>query len=135
MRTAELFEMSIAQFSFSFSAMSRTERQERDADMAERVLAENRAKKRQAEAEAAEVAAKNIRPGDPGWVPRARVPMPDTREYVVRPDWQSSYDMSKEKKKVVTLLEKHKRKFAEKSRDLKTQQAIKISIEGKNMTL
>ena len=110
--------------------MSKEERVNRDKLVAERVLASHRASKKRAETEDK----KDLKPGDPGWIPRARVPMPDTREYVRRPDWQSTVDMSTKLKKEISLLEKHKRKFADKRKLLKNKHAVKISIEGKNMT-
>ena len=42
------------------------------------------------------------RPGDPGWVGRARVPQAEMNEYVSRPEWQTSVDISKTKKKGVS---------------------------------
>ena len=38
------------------------------------------------------------------------------QEYVARPQWQSYEDLSKSEKKSISLLEKHKRQFADKRR-------------------
>ena len=72
--------------------------------------------------------------GDPGWMPRARVPMVEHREYVRRPEWQTHTDMSRKPRKEINMLEKHKRRFADKRKDLKNKQAVQISLEGKNMS-
>ena len=76
--------------------------------------------------------------------------MVDNQEYIRRPEWQTSVDISKTKKKEVvyllhfifinfafqiTLLEKHKRKFAERKRFDKNTSMVKISIEGARMQL
>ena len=119
-----------------FSDLSKEERISRDQNMADHSSAGPRAEIRKAKAEAALKAAKDLKPGDPGWIPRARVPMPGMNEYVNRPEWQSHVDMSEKqlkRAKTVDLLEKHKRKFSDRKKLTKNLHAEKISIEGKAM--
>ena len=124
----------IFQISCDFSAMSKEERVARDRQMADRVSAAQSSARRRAKFEAEMEREKELRPGDAGWIGRARVPMVDTREYVKRPEWQSNVDFKeKQAKKGISMLEKHKRKFADKARILKGGHSVKISIEGKNM--
>ncbi|KAH9487631.1 Transcription factor iws1 [Bulinus truncatus] len=80
---------------------------------------------------------KALRPGDPGWVYRARVPLPSNKDYVVRPKASSEYQppQKSSSKKQVTRYEKHKRAFLEKKKFSKTMKAVTISIEGRNMSL
>ncbi|XP_072318089.1 uncharacterized protein iws1 isoform X2 [Eucyclogobius newberryi] len=78
---------------------------------------------------------KALRPGDPGFCARARVPMPSNKDYVVRPKWNVEGDSSRYVKKNMSLLEKHKRRFAEERKQKRPQGAVKISIEGNRMPL
>ena len=110
------------------SDLSQEERIRRDQNMADHSSAGPRAIKRKAKAEEALKAAKDLKPGDPGWIPRARVPMPGMNEYVNRPEWQSHVDMSEKqlkRAKTVDLLEKHKRKFSDRKKLTKNLHAEK----------
>ena len=66
--------------------------------MADHSSAGPRAEIRKAKAEAALKAAKDLKPGDPGWIPQIQVPMPGKNKYVNRPEWQSHVDMSEKSK-------------------------------------
>lgn len=74
-----------------------------------------------------------LRPGDPGFCPRARVPMPSVKDYVVRPKSHlEAAEMSEKKvKKSVSRLEKHKRRVTEIKRNNKFQRAVTMSVCGK----
>ncbi|XP_015282364.1 PREDICTED: protein IWS1 homolog isoform X2 [Gekko japonicus] len=80
---------------------------------------------------------KALRPGDPGFCARARVPMPSNKDYVVRPKWNVEMETSRPGtvKKGISRLEKHKRRFAEQKRLGKMHRAVKFSIEGNRMPL
>jgi len=76
-----------------------------------------------------------LRPGDPGWVARARVPQPSGKEYVARPDWQTTVDISQSKKKERTRLEKHMLLANERKKNSKDRRAVAMSLEGTKMPL
>lgn len=83
---------------------------------------------------------KALRPGDPGWIYRARVPVPSNKDYVIRPKWKVEDGEVLERagsggKKKPTRYDKQVRRFAEKKKNSKQQKAVAISIEGKNMAL
>ncbi|KAM6933366.1 protein IWS1 homolog [Xenentodon cancila] len=79
---------------------------------------------------------KALRPGDPGFCARARVPMPSNKDYVVRPKWNVEGDSNRSGyKRAINRLEKHKRRFAEEKKLRRLQGAVKISIEGNRMPL
>lgn len=121
----------IFKVSTNFSALSKEERQQRDAEqsMAKRAREEPDSVRQVTED------GKVVRPGDPGWVGRARVPMLSTKDYVVRPKWKNTGDMVVTTKKEVTRLEKHQRAFKEQKRRANMQRAVTISIEGRKMSL
>lgn len=81
---------------------------------------------------------KAVKPGDKGFVMRARVPTPSNKDYVVRPqNAVERMDFSKKPQKTMNRFEKQKRKFEDKKKLLNrgSQRAVNISIEGRKMGL
>ena len=81
--------------------MSKEERMARDEMMAG---ASGSSKSRKQEPE--EPDETGLRPGDPGWCMRARVPRATTMSYVNRPAWTSDVDISRGSKKEVSRLDR-----------------------------
>ncbi|OQR73731.1 protein IWS1-like [Tropilaelaps mercedesae] len=77
------------------------------------------------------------KPGEPGFVARARVPMPSIKDYVVRPKWNvdTEFSMKNAEKKKTSRLDKHVRAFQERKRRSKGQRSVTISIEGRKMAI
>ena len=77
---------------------------------------------------------KGPQPGEKGWIPRARVPMPSTKDYVNRPrSLAEDFGSRSSGKKTVSRFEMMQRQFNEKKKASKVQRAVKISIEGRKM--
>ncbi|XP_076026645.1 protein IWS1 homolog isoform X2 [Genypterus blacodes] len=123
----------------NYKGMTREERQQRDLDQQmpqrRRLSSGGQTPRRDLEKQLTGEE-KALRPGDPGFCARARVPMPSNKDYVVRPKWNVEGDSSRSGyKKGVSLLEKHKRRFAGQRKIGRPQGAVKISIEGNRMPL
>uniref|UniRef100_A0AAV2J1K1 TFIIS N-terminal domain-containing protein n=1 Tax=Knipowitschia caucasica TaxID=637954 RepID=A0AAV2J1K1_KNICA len=100
----------------NYKGMTREERQQRDLDQQmpqkRRLSSGGQTPRRDLEKQLTGEE-KALRPGDPGFCARARVPMPSNKDYVVRPKWNVEGDSTRFMRKGLSLLEKHKRRFAE----------------------
>lgn len=128
-RLISMWSRPIFNVSDDFKSLSREERLQRDLE-----LHQTSGITRKEDMQFDE-SGKPLRPGDPGWCYRARVPLPSVKDYVNRPKWQSEVDLSRGSKKEMSRLEKQMRMFQEKKRMSKARRAVTISIEGRNMAL
>ncbi|XP_014093507.2 IWS1-like protein [Bactrocera oleae] len=132
----------IFNLSCDFKAMSKEERQERDlAQMPRRQKSPepqpttSSNKKKGLNSAFANTDEKPLRPGDPGWVARARVPLPSNKDYVVRPKSTVEGEISSSTKRKPNRFEKHMKKFLDAKRLKSSRRAVEISIEGRKMAL
>lgn len=135
----------IFNLSCDFKALTKEERQERDMKLAQRYkrrspepepTTSKRSPKELNSAFGESGEEKSLRPGDPGWVPRARVPMPSNKDYIIRPKskLEGEFRPSSGKRKP-NRYEKHIKRFMEAKRLNSSRRAVEISIEGRKMAL
>ncbi|XP_039453979.1 protein IWS1 homolog isoform X2 [Oreochromis aureus] len=123
----------------NYKGMTREERQQRDLDQQmpqrRRLSSGGQTPRRDLEKQLTGEE-KALRPGDPGFCARARVPMPSNKDYVVRPKWNVEVDSSRGPvRKNLSRVDKQMRRFADIRRLTKTGHAVKISVEGNRMPL
>ncbi|XP_053177453.1 protein IWS1 homolog [Scomber japonicus] len=123
----------------NYKGMTREERQQRDLDQQmpqrRRLSSGGQTPRRDLEKQLTGEE-KALRPGDPGFCARARVPMPSNKDYVVRPKWNVEMESNRgPMKKGMSRVDKQMRRFADIRRLTKTGHAVKISVEGNRMPL
>uniref|UniRef100_W5MRM1 Interacts with SUPT6H, CTD assembly factor 1 n=1 Tax=Lepisosteus oculatus TaxID=7918 RepID=W5MRM1_LEPOC len=125
----------------NYKGMTREERQQRDLDQQvpprRRLSSGGQTPRRDLE-KVLTGEEKALRPGDPGFCARARVPMPSNKDYVVRPKWNVDAETNRYQgpaKKGLSRVDKQMRRFADIKRLTKTAHAVKISVEGNRMPL
>lgn len=76
----------------------------------------------------------DLKPGDKGYIPRARVPKPSTKDYVIRPEWRVTGAFKGEKKSTGNnRYDQTFRDFQERTKKSKANRIVKVSLEGRNM--
>lgn len=123
----------------NYKGMTREERQQRDLDQQmpqrRRLSSGGQTPRRDLE-KVLTGEEKALRPGDPGFCARARVPMPSNKDYVVRPKWNVEVESNRGPlKKGMSRVDKQMRRFADIKRMKKTGHAVKISVQGNHMPL
>jgi transcription factor SPN1 len=120
-----------------FHSLSREDREQRDQELMSRSKRMRNSLANESPSPTKKGSDKGPQPGDKGWVPRARVPMPSVKDYVNRPKPSPDVDTGSGRgssKKVTSRLELLQRSFMEKKRASKgSNRACKISIEGRRM--
>lgn len=124
----------IFQLDSSFNSISREEREQRDLDLmskqrkgfkndspdGDRAGPSSGPRKKDDPAQ---------KPGDKGWIPRARVPAPSMRDYVIRPRSKVDGDVGKSSKRPANMLEKYMKNQQERRRANRQQRAIDMKID------
>ncbi|TDH15449.1 hypothetical protein EPR50_G00031670 [Perca flavescens] len=124
----------------NYKGMTREERQQRDLDQQmpqkQRLSSGGQTPRRDLEKQLTGEE-KALRPGDPGFCARARVPMPSNKDYVVRPKWNVEMESNRhgQVKKGMSRVDKQMRRIADIRRLTKPGHAVKISVEGNRMPL
>ncbi|CAL2041264.1 hypothetical protein CAEBREN_04369 [Caenorhabditis brenneri] len=76
----------------------------------------------------------DLKPGDKGYVNRARVPKPSTKDYVVRPEWKVHGKFAGDRKASGShRYDQTFRDFQERTKKSKANRITKVSLEGRNM--
>lgn len=119
----------------NFSAISREEREERDKELQRRSSRNHDGE----ESEDATPTPKKVKteepapvppkPGEKGWIPRARVPAPSMRDYVIRPRSKVDGDIGRGSKRPTNMLEKLMKSHQERRRANKQQRAVNMKID------
>ncbi|CAB3409428.1 unnamed protein product [Caenorhabditis bovis] len=76
-----------------------------------------------------------LRPGDKGYINRARVPKPSSRDYVVRPKWNVEGECKERKATGIRRYDQALREFQERTKKSKVSRAVCVSLEGRNLAI
>lgn len=77
-----------------------------------------------------------LRPGDAGFIMRARVPKPSTKDYVIRPKHVvEGRFQGASKSRTTDRYDKAEREFRDRNRAQKAKRAIGVSLEGRKMDI
>ena len=115
----------------NLKSMSRDEREERDHKHAQNVRRRHSSTRDSHNSSSEDP--HNLRPGEKGFVGRARVPQPSTRDYVTRPKWNVQKDITNMKRNTPSKIDNMVRDM--KSSKAKKTYSATLSIEGSKMPL